>query len=370
MRYLLPVTPFLVLFGSRMLVAAWDRLGRGRGARPARVAVAAAAVVVVAGTAFYAVAYTAVYRDAHPGVQMSEWLNENAEPGALVLMEHWEEGLPAVGGFRFRRLPLYEADTEAKLRDLSFDLAEADYLVFYSNRLYGTIPRLPERYPVSTEYYRLLFDGGIGYELAAAMPSYPRLAGVSFVDDSLARTDLATPPAIVSARDAPRRARPRLGRREFFRLRPPVGPRVRERGAGWTQARYGAGYWRRRRPTPWTAARREAGRWGCSCRPGRPRSQREGGTWTDIVHAGSWTNDVPVLAWLLAVQGIALVTLPAAVLLFGPLSDRGYLLAKPLGILAVGVIAWLLASLRWMEFGRESVAVAALLVAAVSGRCS
>ena len=100
--------------------------------------------------------------------------------------------------------------------------------------------------------------------------------------------------------------------------------------------------------------------------PAQARSQREGGTWTGIVRAGSWTNDVPVLAWLLVVQGIALVALPAALLLFGPLADRGYLLAKALGILVVGVIAWLLASLRWMEFGRESVAVAVLLVAAVS----
>ena len=205
LRYLLPVTPFLVLFGSRMLVVGWDRLGwsKGRGARPARVAVAAAVAAVVAGTAFYALAYTAVYRDEHPGVRISGWLNENAEPGSLVLMEHWEEGLPNVGAFRHDRLPLYEADTDTKLRDLSHDLADADYLVFYSNRLYGTIPRLPERYPLSTAYYGLLFDGGLGYELAEAMSSYPRFGGVSFVDDSLARTDLATPAAIVAARTRP-----------------------------------------------------------------------------------------------------------------------------------------------------------------------
>ena len=49
------------------MVAAWDRLGWGRGARPARIAAAAAAAIVVAGTAFYAFAYTAVYRDEHPG---------------------------------------------------------------------------------------------------------------------------------------------------------------------------------------------------------------------------------------------------------------------------------------------------------------
>ena len=365
LRYLLPVTPFLVLFGSRMLVAAWDRLGRAGGGRPARLAVAAVAAVVVAGTAFYAVAYTAVYRDEHPGVQMSEWLKENAEPGALVLMEHWEEGLPEVGGFQFRRLPLYEADTEAKLRDLSFDLAEADYLVFYSNRLYGTIPRLPDRYPVSTEFYRLLFGGGIGYELAAAMPSYPRLAGVSFVDDSLARTDLATPEALVAARDAPVVLDLGWADESFSVYDHPLGL-VFENAGGLDAGAIRAAILK---SAPADALDRgpAGGRpLGLLMSDEQARGQREGGTWTGIVRADSWTNDVPVLAWLLVVQGIALVTLPAALLLFGPLSDRGYLLAKPLGILAVGVIAWLLASLRWMEFSRESVAVAVLLVAAVS----
>ena len=365
LRYLLPITPFLVLFGSRMLVAAWDRLGRARGARPAQVAVAAAAAVVVAGTAFYAVAYTAVYRDEHPGVQVSEWLNANAEPGSLVLMEHWEEGLPDVGGFRIERLPLYEADTEAKLRDLSFDLADADYVVFYSNRLYGTIPRLPDRYPVSTEYYRRLFDGGLGYELAAAMPSYPRLAGVSFVDDSLARTDLATPPAIDEAHDAAIVLDLGWADESFSVYDHPLGLVFENVGRLDADAIRTAIL----DSAPADALDRGpvGGRpLGLLMSPEQARSQRDGGTWTGIVRAGSWTNEVPVLAWLLVVQGIALVTLPAALLLFGPLSDRGYLLAKLLGILAVGVIAWLLASLRWMEFGRESVAVAALLVAAVS----
>ena len=363
LRYLLPITPFLVLFGSRMLIAGWDRLGRG--ARPARIAVAAAAAVVVAGTAFYAFAYTAVYRDEHPGVRLSGWLNENAQPGSLVLMEHWEEGLPDVASFRFERLPLYEADTEDKLRNVSADLAEADYLVLFSNRLYGTIPRLPERYPVSTEYYRLLFDGGLGYELAEAMSSYPRLAGVSFVDDSLARTDLATPAAIVAARDAPIVLDLGWADESFSVYDHPLGL-VFENVARLDAEAIRGAILEAAPPDALDRGPPEARPLGLLMSPEEARSQRKGGTWTGIVRSGSWTNDVPTLAWLLAVQGIALVTLPAAMLLFRPLSDRGYLLAKPLGILIVGLIVWLLASLRWMEFGRESVGVAMLLVAAVS----
>ena len=363
LRYMLPITPFLVLFGSRMLVAAWDRFGRTL--PPARIAIAAAAAVVLVGTGFYAVSYTAVYRDDHPGVQLSRWLNDNAPPGSVVLMEHWEEGLPDVGRFEFRRLPLYEADSVDKLRALSKDLSEASYLVFYSNRLYGTIPRLPERYPVTSEYYRLLFDGGLGYELAEAMSSYPRLAGVSFVDDAFARTDLATPAALESARSATVTLDLGWADESFSVYDHPLGLVFANVGRLDAEAIEQAIA---------TSVAPEASDRGLVDRrplglllsPEEARDQRKGGTWTDIVRAGSWTNAVPTLAWLLMVEGVALLMLPTAILLFRPLSDRGYLFAKPLGILAVSLVAWLLASLRWMPFTRGSVGVALLLVALVS----
>ena len=79
------------------------------------------------------------------------------------------------------------------------ELAGADYVVFYSNRLYGTIPRLPERYPLSGEYYRLLFSGKLGYELADVQTSYASLAGVTFVDDTLSRPGIPSPGRLPSA---------------------------------------------------------------------------------------------------------------------------------------------------------------------------
>ena len=94
--------------------------------------------------------------------------------------------------------------------------------------------------------------------------------------------------------------------------------------------------------------------------------QQSGGTWTDIIHPASWTNRLPVLAWLAALQLIALVTLPLTFVVFRPLSDRGYLLGKTLGILLIGLIVWLLASLQWMAFSRASIAFAIALMAAVS----
>ena len=147
---------------------------------------------MVGATAFYALAYVnGVYGSVHTGVRASEWLNRVAPYGAFVLKEHWEESLPNLrSDFEFFDLPMYEDDRAGKTAVVADALADADYLVFFSNRLYGTIPRLPERYPVSTEYYRLLFSEQLGYTLADVQTSYPTLFGIGFVDDTLGRPAL------------------------------------------------------------------------------------------------------------------------------------------------------------------------------------
>ena len=94
--------------------------------------------------------------------------------------------------------------------------------------------------------------------------------------------------------------------------------------------------------------------------------QQSGGIWTEIIRPDSWTNRVPVLAWLVLVQVIALLAVPITFVVFRPLPDRGYLFSKVLGLLGVGLVVWLLASVRWMAFSRASIGLAILMLALVS----
>ncbi|MEZ4584021.1 MAG: hypothetical protein R3A10_20695 [Caldilineaceae bacterium] len=41
---------------------------------------------------------------------------------------------------------------------------------------------LPERYPATNLYYQSMWDGSLGYELAAEFTSAPRLFGLEFDD--------------------------------------------------------------------------------------------------------------------------------------------------------------------------------------------
>ncbi len=400
MRYMLPIAPLLTLFGARMLWALWDgtssyrttglssfhphpnhphpNLPPSRGKeqlRRLRPLVGVVIALVVAGTAFYALAYAnGVYGSVHTGVRASEWLNRSAPYGAFVLKEHWEESLPRLrSDFEFYDLPMYEPDRSAKTALIAETLADADYLVFFSNRLYGTIPRLPERYPVSTEYYRLLFSKQLGYTLANVETSYPSLFGVAFADDTLGRPNLPSVgnwvgydlPSTLQTHNAPR-FQLNLGYAdESFSVydHPKV---LIYRNTG----RLDAAEIRRRiegdaSSDAYLSPRSEP-ELGLVYSAEDAAIQRGGGTWTDIVHSSSWTNRLPVLAWLGALELIALVTLPVTFVVFRPLSDRGYLLGKALGILLVGLVVWLLASLQWMAFSQVSIGVAIGLMAVVS----
>ena len=95
--------------------------------------------------------------------------------------------------------------------------------------------------------------------------------------------------------------------------------------------------------------------------------QRGGGTFSDITNRSGWTNQLTVLAWLLVVELIFVLTLPLAFFIFRPLPDRGIILARILGLLAVCYVAWLIVSLGWIDFSRGAVYVGMGVVAIVSG---
>jgi hypothetical protein len=199
-RYLLPIVPLLCLYAAWGLgrLLAW---GREKGGGP-RLAAWGAAGLVGAATALYAVGYLEVYRAPHPWVRATAWICAHVPPGSHLLVEHWDDPLPIVSGreglacgfdYAITTLPVYDPDTPEKAADLAARLAEADYVILSSSRLHGVIPRLPERYPVTSRYYRLLFAESLGYDLVHYEATYPRVLGWDLAHDLLERAGLPAP---------------------------------------------------------------------------------------------------------------------------------------------------------------------------------
>jgi len=177
-RYLLPLTPLLAIYGARLLL---------RSLAPLRLCVIALALL-------RCLAFVSLYRSPHPWLAASEWLYEQAEPGAVVAVEQWDHPLPLdATGYDTRELPIFDEDTPGKWAEMAEILAETDYVIIASRRGYATLARWPERYPRAARYYQLLFEGGMGFEPVACFGRYPHLGPLALADDPTTGLDFSLP---------------------------------------------------------------------------------------------------------------------------------------------------------------------------------
>ena len=368
LRYVFPLMPILIIMGSRMLLwmmtayqpSAADIISRQVGSARFLPGIAVGVIVVVMGaTAFYALAFQKVYAEDHPAVTASEWINENIPRGtAIVSDNHWDEYVPNLYPYDVWQFPVYDADTLEKMSTLAEKLASSEYVVFYSSRPYASAARDHDRFPLSNAYYQGLFNGSLGYELDQEFTNYPEFLGVSFRDDAIGRAGLEQPEP--------------LAPEDSFVISFNLGyaddnvvgydhPRVLlfKNTAHLSESIIGI----RLKTSPRAVNDRQV---GLMLSDGDLTAQQEGGTFFDIVNRDGWTNDLPVLAWLLVVEIIYLAALPLTMFIFRPLPDRGIILARVVGLLGVSYIAWITVSLGLMDFSRTAVYTGMAVMAMMS----
>ncbi len=207
LRYFLPLIPFLYLMAASAITSHASRTpALAGGARVTHHVLR----FTFYGSLFLALVYSfvfvGIYTRDHPWFTISRWIYANVPAGATIALEHWDDRLPVSlrafdesfdpSRYRSKILPMYDADDDAKLATLADNLAASDYVILASPRLYGAIPRLPARYPMSSRYYQLLFNGELGFDLAAFARNDPQLLRVALADDVLRDVGLTTPPLL------------------------------------------------------------------------------------------------------------------------------------------------------------------------------
>ena len=356
LRYTFPLMPVIIIMGAGTALMGIDWLKRHR---PSAVNAARVALgVVVAATVFYGLAFQSVYSSSHTAVQASRWINANIPEESFILTDnHWDEGIPHLGRYRLSQIPIFEGDTMPKINSMAADLAEADYLVFYSNRTYGAVARAPERYPYSSNYYALLFEGDLGYELEKSFSSYPSLLGVSLVDDPFRRAGVP----ILSGLDGDQGLLSiNMGYADNDHITYDHPLVMLFKNTGRLDSDALSGMILSVEPEPDRPLQ-------LLLTPDELAAQRSSGTWSEIFNPSSLVNRLPVLFWLALVQLAALAVLPIGFLLFRGLHDRGYLLSKILAVLLLAYLPWLMAALGILDFTRLSIYLGLAVMAAAGG---
>jgi uncharacterized membrane protein len=308
-------------------------------------------VAVTVFTMLWGWGFLAIYRRPLTRITASRWIYANIPPGKVIANEHWDDGLPlrvegkdGFGTWGYKgmssssdgNMQMYSEDVPEKRELLYRWLNEADYLVLSSNRLWGSIPRLPMRYPMTTLYYKLLFEGKLGFKQVGHFTSFPTVLGIPFNDTGAEEAfSVYDHPEVYIFQKTPEYSEA-LARSYFdpINLEHTLQMWPKQVSAAPTALRF----------TPEEAER-----------------QQLGGTWRDIFSEESPINRSPVVAvvvWLATLWLLGLIAFPLGFVILRSLADRGYGVSKTLGILLLGWLSWIGPALKVAPYQRWWIALA------------
>ena len=239
-------------------------------------------------------------------------------------------------------LQVYWDDNADKLARFTEILDQTDYIFIPTNHQYAQITRLPERYPLTTVYYRELlgcpperniiecyrvaqpgmFTGNLGFELEAVFETYPQIGPIVINDQAAeeAFTFYDHPKVLVfkkSADYSSKQVASVLGSVDLTNVV---------------------------HLTPREAASYKS----MMLTDDRLAEQRAGGTWSNLFDYDWLQNKYPVIGlviWYLFVFLLGVLTYPIIRLVMPGLGDKGYALSRTLGLVLLAYIPWLLSSL-------------------------
>ena len=125
--------------------------------------------------------FSSIYITKNSRVSASEWIYKNIPNDSLILSEYWDDALPMPmidnhgKQFRGEALTVFDPDTQKKWTKINQQLKQADYYILSSNRAWGSIPLVPEKYPQGSRFYQDLFAEKLGYKKIKEFTSYPSL---------------------------------------------------------------------------------------------------------------------------------------------------------------------------------------------------
>jgi YYY domain-containing protein len=371
MRYFLPIYPALIVLAAWGLSELW-KFAQSEGLQtflarwaprlrnPAALLLRGTVVAVVGLTALWALAFTNIYRQPLSRVQASAWMIDNLPKDAAITCEQWDDcvpfGLPdkPAAPRTFPVTPygqdlsdptsIHNVDCASWDKDKAMTLADgiqcAQYIVLSSARLSSSITNTAAHWPMTSNFYRLLLANKLdGFKLVKEFTVSPSIFGITIPDQAAeGNFTVYDHPKVLLYEKTPDYS--------WDKFITQVSDTCVDSSV---------------KMSPATADQNGLMLGASDC-----QAQRAGGTWTSIFNPTSLSNRLPAITWLLAIELMSLAILPVVLFIFRALPDRGYLLAKPLGLLAVSWLVWLGTSVKLFHYNRESILAMLVLLVVVA----
>lgn len=348
-RYMLPIVPVMIILGAALLI----RLVRkGRGPRRLLGWTALGAVVVV--SFLYSLAYMNIYEHPNTRVVASRWMYSHIPQGTTIAVEApWDDTLPldeqghsAAAYFpKVINLDLYNVDDQRKIANITDALQHSSYIVMSSERLIGSIPKLPDRYPLTIRYYNLLMDGKLNFRLEKVFQQHPQLGPIVVHDYPADESFHVYDHPIVRIF---KRVSPISSARVAALLNVPSVPGSAAAAKGTVPAP---------NAVPDRRLMLSSSQW---------KADQRGQTMDQMFPPTGFAMKHPILVWLFFLELIGLLTFPLTFLVLSNLVDRGFVIAKTFGLLILGYFVWMSVRVGPATFDRGLIAGVLLVFAALS----
>jgi len=238
---------------------------------------------------------------------------------------------------------MYWEEKPDKLNRFLSTIQQADYIFMTSNRQWGTTTRVPERYPLATEYYRNLlgcppdrdvvwcykvaepgmFTGKFGFELVKVFQSDPSIGNfrinTQFAEEAFTVYD--HPKVMIFKKQA---------NFDIKKVKEVLSAVDLSKVVNVTA--YKAGSYKGDLTLP----------------ADRLAAQQAGGTWIELFNPQSVLNTFPwvgAVAWYLLISLLGWAAFPILRIATKGLSDRGYGISKIVGMIFLAYFSWLAGSI-------------------------
>lgn len=192
MRYTIYLYPFFVIFAG---IGSEKVMGYVLQVKRNKKLLITCYCLLITSLLIWPLMFSSIYMNKHSRVEASEWIYQNLESGSLILSEHWDDGLPLPMSnnlgkqFTIQEMPVFDPDSSEKWQKMDELLTRGDYYILSSNRAWGSVSNMPEKYPKTIKFYNDLFANKTNYKLVKEFTSYPSFSVFSFqfsIDDQWA----------------------------------------------------------------------------------------------------------------------------------------------------------------------------------------